>query len=218
MLYEGSLMKVKANMRVPSQISQPKAPRRRRGELRVAALLEAAASTFAEKGYEAATMTEIAARAGAAIGSLYQFFPSKEALAAAILQRYGELMAVGVAELVKGARRQTPRDLADELIDRRLARRPERDAVLAVTEVPGAKGVRARHGEAIKQGIALAVRTVNPSLTGRRSRAMAGVIVQLLKQVPVLEEEDRRQHLGLLRELRTLLTQYIAGPPGRIAW
>ncbi|HJV61048.1 MAG TPA: helix-turn-helix domain-containing protein, partial [Albitalea sp.] len=33
------------------------------------------------KGYEAATMTEIAQRAGSSIGSLYQFFPTKAALA-----------------------------------------------------------------------------------------------------------------------------------------
>src|SRR5262245_43792395 len=113
-------MKVKSNTRIASHSAQPKAPRRRRGEIRVAALLAAAAAVFAEKGYQAATMTEIAARAGAAIGSLYQFFPSKEALAAALLQRYGELMEQGLSELVAGARTLTPRGFADELITRRL--------------------------------------------------------------------------------------------------
>ena len=88
-IYEGYLMKVKTNTRVSSRIAQARTPRRRRGEVRVAALLKSAAATFAEKGYEAATMTEIAARADAAIGSLYQFFPSKEAVAAALLERYG---------------------------------------------------------------------------------------------------------------------------------
>jgi hypothetical protein len=42
---------------------------------------------------------------------------------------------------------------------------------------------------------------------------MASVIIQVLKQVPALVEEDRRQHLGLLRELRTLLALYVAGAP-----
>src|SRR5882672_3892273 len=102
-------MKVKTNTRASSHIAQPKMPRRRRGDIRVAALLESAAATFAEKGYEAATMTEIAARADAAIGSLYQFFPSKEALAAALLRRYGDWMEVSLTELVKGARTLTAR-------------------------------------------------------------------------------------------------------------
>jgi AcrR family transcriptional regulator len=212
-IYECALMKVKANTRTSSQIAQPREPRRRRGEIRVAALLESAALTFAEKGYQGATMTEIAARAGAAIGSLYQFFPSKEALAAALLQRYGELMEVGLAELVEGARTLTPRGLANELISRRLERRPEREAVLAVTEAPVAAGERARRGEAIKQHLARALKAVNPSLSGRRPRAMASVIVHLLKQVPGLVEEDRRRRLGLLRELRTMLALYITGAP-----
>ena len=41
-----------------------KAPQRANGKLRVAAILEAAAAVIAEKGYEGATMAEIAARAG----------------------------------------------------------------------------------------------------------------------------------------------------------
>jgi AcrR family transcriptional regulator len=47
----------------------------------VVAILEAAADVIAEKGYEAATMAEIAARSGTKIGSLYRFFPNKESLA-----------------------------------------------------------------------------------------------------------------------------------------
>jgi AcrR family transcriptional regulator len=39
----------------------------------VAALLDAAGSGFADRGFDGATMTEIAARAGASIGLLYQF-------------------------------------------------------------------------------------------------------------------------------------------------
>ena len=62
-------------------------PRRRPGKERVAALMEAAASVIAERGYEAATMAEIAARANALVGSLYHFFPNKEVLAEALIRR-----------------------------------------------------------------------------------------------------------------------------------
>jgi AcrR family transcriptional regulator len=61
------------------------APQRANGKLRVAAILEAAAAVIAEKGYESATMAEIAARSGAKIGSLYRFFPNKESLADTIV-------------------------------------------------------------------------------------------------------------------------------------
>ena len=55
-------------------------------------MLAAAAEVIAEKGFEATTMAEIAVRGGAQIGSLYHFFPNKEALADALLQRFGELV------------------------------------------------------------------------------------------------------------------------------
>ena len=51
-------------------------PQRSTGKRRVAELLRAGADVIAERGFEAATMAEIAARAGAQIGSLYRFFPN----------------------------------------------------------------------------------------------------------------------------------------------
>src|ERR1700748_4004585 len=75
-----------------TRISGARVPKRARGKQRVAELMQAAADVFAEKGYEAATMTEIAARAGAPIGSLYQFFPSKEALADILVENYVALL------------------------------------------------------------------------------------------------------------------------------
>jgi AcrR family transcriptional regulator len=51
----------------------------------VAAILEAGAAIIGEKGYEGATMAEIAARSSTKIGSLYRFFPNKESVADTIL-------------------------------------------------------------------------------------------------------------------------------------
>ena len=73
---------------------QPKMPKRKRGIERVEALLDAAAATFLEKGFDAATTSEIAERAGASIGSLYQFFPTKESVADLGLAPGREAMAL----------------------------------------------------------------------------------------------------------------------------
>jgi AcrR family transcriptional regulator len=67
-----------------------RAPQQERGQRRVTALLDAAEFVIAEHGYEAATMSEIADKAEASIGSLYQFFPSKQAVAQALRTRYKE--------------------------------------------------------------------------------------------------------------------------------
>jgi AcrR family transcriptional regulator len=61
------------------------APRRRK-DTRPAELLDAALDVFAEKGFAAARMEDIAARAGAAKGTLYLYYPSKEAVFEALVR------------------------------------------------------------------------------------------------------------------------------------
>lgn len=54
----------------------------------MADLLRAAEQLLTTKGYEATTMSGIAHLAGASVGSLYQFFPSKESIGSALLLGY----------------------------------------------------------------------------------------------------------------------------------
>ena len=110
-----------------------KEPKRERGKQRVAALMDAGAELFAEKGYEATTMTEIASRAGAAIGSLYQFFPSKEALAEALFNRFAERAAAAFARVEELAPGCSARELADLFIDYKLRQGTDRDAAIALS-------------------------------------------------------------------------------------
>lgn len=66
------------------------APKQSRGQRKVEHILRSAEALFAEVGFENATTNAIAARAGVSIGSLYQFFASKEAILSAIAERYLE--------------------------------------------------------------------------------------------------------------------------------
>lgn len=73
-------------------MSQPPviATRERVRSARRQALLEAAEQIFAEKGFDGATMAEIAARAGYSAGNLYNVFESKEALLREVVRWGGE--------------------------------------------------------------------------------------------------------------------------------
>src|ERR1700748_2786975 len=107
---------------MPSQIAtKPVAaarqPKRQRGRLRVAAILETGREVIMEKGYDAATMTEIAARSGTAIGSLYRFFPSKESLADALLLRYALHVRNGLAELADQVPNMTLEGVSEACVD-----------------------------------------------------------------------------------------------------
>ncbi|MCW2900827.1 MAG: transcriptional regulator, TetR family [Streptosporangiaceae bacterium] len=69
-------------------------PAQRRSAERVQLMLDACAEILDDEGYEGLSTTRIAQRAGVAIGSLYQFFPDKRAVAQALalrnLERFGE--------------------------------------------------------------------------------------------------------------------------------
>lgn len=67
-------------------------PRQTRGQQRVTLLLDAAAAVIARSGLQAATAEAIAAEAHTAKGSLYQFFPNRDAVLAALAMRYAEEM------------------------------------------------------------------------------------------------------------------------------
>lgn len=56
------------------------------------AILDAARQVFAERGYHGSTMRDIAAAAGVATGTLYLYFPSKEALYEALLGRLTQMV------------------------------------------------------------------------------------------------------------------------------
>lgn len=68
----------------------PRAPQQERGQRRVDQILDAAEASFAELGVADATMQVIADRAGSSMGSLYHFFPNKEAIVEALGARYAD--------------------------------------------------------------------------------------------------------------------------------
>jgi AcrR family transcriptional regulator len=71
----------------------PRQPRQERGQRRVDAILDATAAIVAEGGLPAATMHAIARRSGTTIGSLYHFFPDRDAVVVALAERHG--VAIG---------------------------------------------------------------------------------------------------------------------------
>jgi AcrR family transcriptional regulator len=92
-----------------------------RSRLTVDALLEATARVLIKEGYDRASTNKIAAVAGVSVGSLYQYFPSKEALVAAVIDRHMHQMLQVVREaLVKVATRPlepAARELVSVMID-----------------------------------------------------------------------------------------------------
>jgi AcrR family transcriptional regulator len=70
-----------------------KLPQQDRSRVTVEAILQATAHILAEEGYHKANTNRIAERAGISIGSLYQYFPNKESLMAALMEQHSNEIA-----------------------------------------------------------------------------------------------------------------------------
>jgi AcrR family transcriptional regulator len=190
-------------------------PIQARSRERLRRVLDAADEVLAREGAEAFTTTRVAAQAGVPIGSVYRFFPDKEAIAEALAVRYWsdfEDLVAGVAE-------------ADQT-------EPLDDPVGAVVDVLVA-GFRARPGflglwfgglrterirDATRPTRTAIARSIERILAGhwpdasQRTRSRAAEMVVLAGDGLLREafRRDRRGDGSLLAESKLMLRAYLA--------
>lgn len=86
-------------MNITEQRFEPrKIPKQGRARHTVDSILEATKSILADEGYEKASTNYVADVAGVSIGSLYQYFPNKEAIIASLVEK----TIVEAAENIRG--------------------------------------------------------------------------------------------------------------------
>ncbi|MGW7530189.1 TetR family transcriptional regulator [Streptomyces sp. NPDC054783] len=123
--------------------TQKEQPRRRqaRGERRIAQLLEAAARVFCTTGYTAASTNAIAREAGVSPGTLYQFFPNKEAIAIELGDRLVHEMRETYGEALAPVDPATPLEEAiGSTVDRFMAFNTEHPVFFALMHGPDIPG------------------------------------------------------------------------------
>lgn len=81
----------------PPPTEPRKRPRQARAQATWEALVEAAAQLLAQDGLARLTTNAVAARAGVSIGSLYQYFPNRDALMLALIERQQAQQAAALA-------------------------------------------------------------------------------------------------------------------------
>jgi AcrR family transcriptional regulator len=103
------------------QTSPRKTPRQKRARDTVAALLKATAQVLVREGYDRASTNRIAQVAGVSIGSLYQYFPSKEALVGELIDRHVEgqlaLFQEKLAEVGNPSLRTASREIIKAMLE-----------------------------------------------------------------------------------------------------
>ncbi len=196
---------IASNPALPSR-----APQRRRGHARVAGLMAAAAALFVEKGYEATTMTEIAARAGASIGSLYLFFPTKPALANAMLAGLGDDLSTRLDALRDRSHGWAAAAIADALFDELTLFLAEHPVYGALIDLPVDDGwrqvLRARRRELIAALFAQA----DPPLPPGQAERLALIVPPLMRIALAGESPPMRE--AVAEELRAMLRHHFEWP------
>lgn len=195
-------------------------PRQSRGQKRVDLLLDAAASVIAESGIEAATAEAIALRARTAKGSLYQFFPNRDAVLAALALRYAdEMHAIHERSLPLDSDGVTLKQLIDRIVNP-LAdfhdRHPAFRRVFASMEVTGddtrsaPSRLRARLFDSFvdRLDVVFAARNIHLQARERRRAAMVSTSIghALLARRERASAADKRP---ILEDLKRILVAYL---------
>jgi AcrR family transcriptional regulator len=198
-------------MSSPSEL-HAKAPQRRNGMLRVAAILKAAAAVISEKGYQAATMAEIAARSDTKIGSLYRFFPNKEVLANALIAHYHEGVHRAFDELDSRIQSISLSILADTLLDLMVdIKKDAAPTIKRLLEIPEVQSVkRGEFSQSISKHIVRTLTLRSPGLSADTAQDMAVVILGNMKTMAAFSDvADQSVRPGAIEELREMTRLYL---------
>ena len=179
----------------------------------MAALLRAGEEVIAARGFEAATMAEIAARAGAPIGSLYRFFPNKEALADALIRHYSELIDTAFENIDTRRESLTTEAFADTLLASLVDFRGETHAaVVALLDArPDGSARRGEFHDAFLRQLARVLKLRDPRLSSKKAADMSVVLLQNLKTMKSLSKE---RAAGAIAELRAMTRLYLESKLG----
>jgi AcrR family transcriptional regulator len=186
-------------------------PQQERAARRVEAFLDAAAETIAERGFEAATMTEIAERAGASIGSVYQYFPNKDALVFALRTRYGDTMDAQWSALTASAEGLAVADLVERLFALLVAFMNTHPAYLPLLSVSLNFKRDAAARNRLRKRFAQLFQRYQPALPGDDAFRIAEVTLQVVKSMnPLYIAAKPKERAALIGEYKAVLTSYLS--------
>jgi AcrR family transcriptional regulator len=193
-----------------SSVAPRRVPQQLRGERRVAGLLRAAACELDEAGYESATMSSIAGRAGASIGSLYQFFPNKDSVVEALRAQYVKEIEKLWAALAAGVNYLTTEQLVSRLVRSQIDFAEGHPGFLAMIDAPPTAN-SPRRREIIHGRIARVILARKPGMSRSKALRVAAVVNQIVRSLLTLyaRADGKEEKAAILEEFQVVLTGYL---------
>ena len=103
-----------------SEFSPRRKPQQARSRRTWETIVDAAADLLVEEGYHNTSTNKIAERADISVGSIYQYFPNKEAIVLAVMQGFAERQYEILADGLAGLERDDLRTVVRRVIDNML--------------------------------------------------------------------------------------------------
>jgi AcrR family transcriptional regulator len=118
-----------------------KTPQQSRSVATVEAIFEATIQVLLKDGPEALTTVHVARRAGVSVGTLYQYFPNKQALLLAVLERHMLRTITAVEATCAESHLQPLEVMVDALVNRFIdAKLEDRDTAVALYRIAAEAG------------------------------------------------------------------------------
>ena len=181
----------------------------------VESILASATRVFARDGYARATTNRIAEAAGVSVGSLYQYFPSKDAIAIELLRRYRERLTARIAAKVGEMNEATFRDVVHALVTALLQDDEVDDSLrrLLIEHVlrTEARGALSGFEERIEAVLVEALRAAKEQVSVKDYELCAFVLVRTVLAVThgAIVDNPRHNRPALAEELTRLIVRYV---------
>jgi len=101
----------------PAHLNPRKRPRQARAAATLDAIFEATIQLLVADGPQRLTTTRVAERAGVSVGTMYQYFPHKQALIYALNERYLEILADKIETMCRSRQGASLDEMVEALID-----------------------------------------------------------------------------------------------------
>jgi AcrR family transcriptional regulator len=201
------------------QLSPRKAPRQSRSQATVTAILDATARILVGRGLAAASTNAVAELAGVSVGSLYQYFPNKEALVSALHARHGEQMMAVIQRALIRAMDATLVDALSGLVEAAVeAHCVDADLHRVLEEQIGSMDVDALHQEYVdvmEDRIVALLARHRDEITAPDLKLAAYMLMHAAHGLVHAAVRQRPRGISLkhaTREIVSMMTTYLTGP------
>ncbi|WP_329178826.1 TetR/AcrR family transcriptional regulator [Streptomyces sp. NBC_01477] len=193
-------------------------PRRRqaRGERRITQLLQAAASVFCTLGYTASSTNAIAREAGVSPGTLYQFFPNKEAIAVELGGKLIKEMEEAHGRVFTAENARLPLDrLIDAVADPFIEFNCANPAFLALIKGPDTPGKVSEEHDTLHatllDGVSWILALRRPSLSTLERTLIAEMSFAMFKAaLDLVVQNEGEERAAYAHEMKSMLYRYLA--------